>query len=164
MNDTTLQSVPYFGSACRRERDDPAYQASRQRLLCAFALRLAKAYSDQLRETQRRAAEVWRGSRWLDEQLSQQKQWNQQLEEGKAWLTEQWQNWMRVAQEREQFLNEQKTWSDQLQAINAGLDRRVQDCMQTVERQREALERRHERIRLLESELARLAERGNRHD
>jgi len=126
-----------LGSAYRAGREDPAYQSSRLRMLADFAARMAAAHAGALREAERRAAEVWRGHTWLEEQRE---------------------NWMRIAEERERIINELRDWIQQLEATRKQLEEQWNHWMAVAEQ-------RENRIRELEETIlqlrARLGERGD---
>ena len=46
--------------------------------------------------------------------LERQKAWSVELERGKAWLEEQWANWQRLAEAREQIMQQQQAKLDAL--------------------------------------------------
>lgn len=126
---------PLLGSAYRAGRGDPAYQASRLRMLAEFAARMAAVHAEAVRDLQRRSREVWRGHDWLEEQrrnwmrlaeerermLTDQRAWTTELENGKKWLEEQWQNWKTIAEQRENRIRELE---QEIQQLNARLSER----------------------------------------
>src|SRR5262249_43472177 len=75
------------------------------------------------------------------EQLIQEQQaWIAQLEQGKAWLEEQWASWQSVAKNQEQLIQEQQAWIAQLEQGKAWLEGQLQNRRMKAERLQEVLE------------------------
>jgi len=73
-------------------------------------------------------------------ELKQAKIWSVELERGKAWLEEQWKNWQRLAEEREQRLQAQQVWLRELEQGKAWLEEQWKNWQRTAEEQGRYLE------------------------
>jgi peptidoglycan/xylan/chitin deacetylase (PgdA/CDA1 family)/SAM-dependent methyltransferase len=58
----------------------------------------------------------------LEKTIEEQQAWIAELEMGKAWLEEQWKNWMTTAGEKEQAFQELKKWTEELEKAKEWLE------------------------------------------
>jgi glycosyltransferase involved in cell wall biosynthesis len=71
-------------------------------------------------------------------EVREHKEWIGELEQGKAWLEDQRNNWQTLAEEREQFIQEQQDWIKELEEGKAWLEEQWNNW-QTLAQEREQL-------------------------
>jgi GT2 family glycosyltransferase len=84
--------------------------------------------------------------------------WAAGLEQGKAWLEEQWVSWQRVAEEKEKMIQEQQAWIAELEKGKAWLEEQWTNWRQIAGEREKTIQEQRARIMELEEGKARLEE------
>ena len=87
------------------------YQYERGVEECGRAMQAAVAYYTQRRGKTRQAQLLAEAA----EAVLEQREWAAELDRGRSWLEDQWQQWQAQAEEREQVVQEQKAWIGELE-------------------------------------------------
>lgn len=110
-------------------------------------------------------ATLEQGKAWLEEQwrtwqrLAEERQaWIEELEQGKAWLEEQWNNWQRIAADREQIIREQQAWIGELEQGKAWLEEQWQTWQRIAEEREATIRQQEATIRQQEATIRRVDE------
>jgi chromosome segregation ATPase len=154
-----------WGSAFRAGRDDAAYQSGRAREFVRQLADLADLYAKRARALDHKAAELWRGNRWIDEQrahwqqaaeaaekvVAEQAAWIQELERAKEWLEQQRGGWQRTAEAREREL------AGEVRRL-AEVNQRVEELGVSISELKQDVARREKQRQETEASLAQLRE------
>lgn len=62
-----------------------------------------------------------------------------ELESGKAWLEQQYNNWQKVAKEREQIITEQRAWIEQLEGAKTWLEQQSRSWEQIAHQRQQII-------------------------